>query len=222
MSDFDKPLVAGRTPSPWGMDEATPLDGDPRPKPPNWDAIHHFKNPTKRKLQVCFFWAKNTINNNAPAYVKAAQKLLGEHNLVLDVCGGDEKKPERTLPFDEMMNLSHEDTLWQQAKRLHAHEGRLPIIFCRFAGPVGASSDTNGYFEHREGCGPVAFINVDNTSIDGVTLLHELGHAAGCGHERSGKDAAFPNFMDYSPPARTGILRNQVIKLAAAAFAVDA
>ena len=55
-----------------------------------------------------------------------------------------------------------------------------------------------------------------------ITLLHEIGHASDCGHQKSTSSDAYPNFMSYPPPDRTGILRNQVIKLARSYFARDA
>jgi hypothetical protein len=214
MSDQDKGVVAGRVPGPIGI--------QPAALPPGWNEIHHYKYPTKRKLQCCFFWTSNTTKNNAPSYVAGANKLLQEHNLVLDICPGTEKVAERTLPFNEMVNTSHEEELRNLAHKNHYHEGRIPVIFCRFAGPVGADSDTNGYVVRLENWLPFILINVDNDSADGVTLLHEIGHASGCEHEKSTSSDAYPNFMSYPPPNRTGILRNQVIKLAKSYFAQDA
>ncbi len=223
MDDFDSGVVAGRVPGPLGQDDRLRLGGDPKgPLPPGWNEIHHFRNPVKRTLQCCFFWASNANKNNAPAYVDAAKRLLQEHNLTLDVCGGTQKSAERTLPFDEMVNVSHEETLWNQANKAHSHEGRVPVIFCRFAGVIGGDSDTNGYVVRLQGKAPLILINVDNNSSDNLTLLHEIGHVAGCEHITSTVNDAFPNFMSAPPPNRTGVLRNQVIKLAGAAFARDA
>ena len=214
MSDHNKGIVAGRVPGPAGLQPAT--------LPPGWHEIHHYKYPTKRKLQCCFFWTSNATKNNAPAYVAGANKLLQEHNLVLDVCPGVDKVPERTLKFNEMVNITHEQELRNLAHKSHYHEGRISVIYCRFAGAMGGDSDTNGDVVRLENWLPYILINVDNDSADSVTLLHEIGHALGCGHEKSAPSDAFPNFMSYPPPNRTGIQRNQVIKLASAYFARDA
>jgi hypothetical protein len=162
------------------------------------------------------------MKNNAPAYVAAANKLLQEHNLVLDICPGVNKVVERTLAFDELVNISHEETLRNMAHKSHYHEGRIPVIFCRFSGPIGGNSDTNGYVVRLGNWLPFILINVDNDSSDNITLLHEIGHASDFGHQKSTSSDAYPNFMSYPPPDRTGILRNQVIKLARSYFARDA
>jgi hypothetical protein len=214
MSDINKGVVKGRVPGPIGI--------QPAALPLGWNEIHHYKHPTKRKIQCCFFWTSNTTKNNAPAYVAGANKLLHEHNLVLDICPGTEKIAERTLLFNEMVNTSHEEELRNLAHKNHYHEGRIPVIFCRFAGPVGANSDTNGYVVRLENWLSFILINVDNDSADSVTLLHEIGHASGCEHQSSKPSDTYPNFMSYPPPNRTGILRNQVIKLANSYFAQDA
>jgi hypothetical protein len=197
-------VTAKRKPGPIGID------------PIIWNAIHHYKYPVKRKLQCCFFWTGNAIKNNAPDYVTGANKLLKEHNLLLDVCPSVNKVSERTLPFNEMVNVSHEQELRNLAHKNHYHEGRIPVIFCRFMGPIGRDSDTNGYVVRLVNWLPFILINVDNNSADNITLLHEIGHASGCEHLNSDT-----NFMNY-PPNRNGILRNQVIKLATSYFARNA
>lgn len=64
---------------------------------------------------------------------------------------------------------------------------------------------------------PYVLINSNAQSIDGVTLLHEIGHAAGNGHVgTSGGDVVF-NFMSYAHN-RTDMLRDQVIKIANSFF----
>ena len=70
------------------------------------------------------------MKNNAPAYVAAANKLLQEHNLVLDICPGVNKVAERTLAFDELVNISHEETLRNMAHKSHYHDSdSRPLIF---------------------------------------------------------------------------------------------
>lgn len=188
-----------------------------------WNQIHHYKYPVRRKMQCCFFWTSNTKKNNAPKYTSAANKLLKEHNLLLDVCSpGTEKTAECTINFNELVDLSHYQELRELVHKKHYQEGYIPIIFCRFAGALGGESDTLGHTVKIENWLPFILINVDKNSIDGVTLLHEIGHVSKCGHMKSKADDAYPNFMSYPPPKRTGIQRNQVIKLAKSYFSRDA
>ncbi|NEV63983.1 M3 family oligoendopeptidase [Thiorhodococcus minor] len=218
----DTGALTGRIPGASGLEPATSPRTAASPSPGLLKRIHQYRYPVRRKLQCCFFWTANAQKNNAPAYVTAASRLLDEHNLELDVCPGVEKTAAHTLPFNALVDISHEEELRNLAHKAHYHEGRIPVIFCRFAGALGGESDTLGYLVRLENWLPFILINVDKTSEDGVTLLHEIGHASDCGHVKSKKGDLYPNFMSYPPPTRTGILRNQVIRLAKSYFARNA
>lgn len=218
----DSGAIGGRLPGSVGLKPAARPRTAASPSPELLKRIHEYRYPVRRKLQCCFFWTSNTTRNNASAYVAAARKLLDEHNLELDVCPGVDKTPAHTLPFNELVNTTHEEELRNLAHKAHIHNGRMPVIFCRFAGALGGDSDTMGYVARLENWLPFILINVDKDSEDGVTLLHEMGHTSGCAHQGSKKGDLYPNFMSYPPPTRTGILRNQVIRLARSYFAVDA
>ncbi|MBK1721539.1 hypothetical protein [Thiocystis violacea] len=222
MTDQNKGAVAGRLPGSIGVRPATSARTAASPSPALLEQLHHYRYPVRRRLQCCFFWTSNALKNNAPAYVAAANARLDEHNLVLDICPGVEKTAAHTVTFNELVNTSHEEELRNLVHKAHDHEGRIPVIFCRFAGALGGDSDTLGYLVRLENWLPFILINADKDSADGVTLLHEIGHASGCGHEQSAKGDLYPNFMSYPPPPRTGILRKQVIRLARSYFARDA
>jgi hypothetical protein len=226
MNEDDKPLVAGRSPSSWGADDLAPIAAGNQTlaTPPGWNEQHHYKNPKRKKLQCCFYWTKNASDTNAPLYAAMAKKLLLEHNLTLDVCGGTAKTAERTLAFNDLVNTAFETDVWDQAQKLHSHENHLPVVFCSFAAQAGHDSDTNGYVTRLENGRTMVLINADRTSSDHVTLMHELGHvASGPTHVFAKPEHPVVNIM-HTPPGdrpRTDILRQQVIDLAKLPYAVD-
>lgn len=70
----------------------------------------------------------------------------------------------------------------------------------------------------RKGREPFVLINTNHMSADGVTLLHEIGHAADCGHIAASSGDVVQNFMSYGGN-RTDMLRDQVIKISKSFFA---
>lgn len=145
--------------------------------------------------------------------------MLKEHNLKLDVIPARSKTPSSTLAFQERIYLAdHAAELRNLAHQKLVANGRLPVIFCRFRSGVGGDSDTRGYVEKTlPNWLPFVLINVDETSPDNVTLLHEIGHAGGLGHMGSNPSDAVFNFMSYAAN-RDDMLRNQVIAIAKAYF----
>ncbi|NOQ15871.1 MAG: hypothetical protein GQ581_02320 [Methyloprofundus sp.] len=189
-----------------------------------WDQIHNYQYPTRRKLRCCLFWTSNTQKKDASKYVTAADELLTDHNLILDVCPSDAKKTAaRTIQFNELVDISHYEELRQLVHQNHYDEGRIPVIFCRFAGSLGGEShDTGVTVKTLEDWLPFILINDDKQIMDDLTLLHEMGHASNCGHMKTSDNLDVHNFMAYAPPKRKGILRKQVIKLARSYFTRDA
>ncbi len=199
------------------------IKAPPGINPRIWDEIHNYRYPSKRKLQCCLFWTSNTKKNSAKTYINAANSLLTDHNLILDICPENAKKTtERTIEFNELVDISHYEELRNLVHRNHRHNGRIPIIFCRFAGSLGGESHDTGMTINIEHWLPFILINDDKEIMDNLTLLHEIGHASNCEHVNSGNNAAVHNFMDYPPPKRVGILKKQVIKLARSYFAREA
>lgn len=183
------------------------------PSPSNWKAINEYKHPGNVKVKLTLFSSENALNNPSSQYLSAAQTLLNQHGLDLD-----SHVVSTPLPYTDLAN-SIDSAL---ELRMLAHKSyqdsspRLPVIFCRFASQI--AGEVNGVTIKETDWLPFVLINSDNTSPDGVTLLHEIGHASGLGHVGRGKNDVMENFMTYGSN-RTGMTRNQVIAIANSYFA---
>jgi hypothetical protein len=188
----------------------------------DWDKIHNYKHPGNLTVRLTLFWTEPAANP-APALVKKAETMLKEHGLGLDVYINTQKSPAMTLKY----SLAMDEYDWEeQSKAIRglAHAAyqdtrpRLPVIFIPFRSYVkGEDCNTNGRTEKKMGWLPYVIINSGLNSPDNVTLLHEIGHAAECVHEAVGPSDVIQNFMSYGTN-RTGIMRNQVLKIASAYF----
>ncbi|MBD2202365.1 hypothetical protein H6G33_12085 [Calothrix sp. FACHB-1219] len=212
-----------------------PLNRHQGQSPAEWDKLHNYVHPGTVTLRLAIFWTSNVKDENDPMpdYFSKAQGLLKQHGLNLQAYPATTKDPATTLQFNEEVTLRTQAMELRQ--KAHAafpgdNYSRLPVIVC----PLRQSTigeEANGMViidrpDEPSDWLPFVLINSKAKSPDRVTLLHEIGHAAGLVHPGAvGKDAAIINFMQYYDPATTnlpgreGILHNQVKKLAVAYFA---
>lgn len=194
-------------------------------KPPGWKDFHEYKHPGNKKVRVTFFWTNLTKSDPAAKMVKASRKMLQEHGIGLDVYPFDRKKAKHphTLiyPYEvttrddvkKLRQLAHEAFDDQKTKD---KKQRIPIIFCNYR---TSGDHTLGETFKLSNWLPFCLINVKVPSKDGLTLLHEIGHAAGlkCEKYRPGKDS-IQNIMHYGAPKRTDMNKKQVLAVARAYF----
>lgn len=150
------------------------------PNPPGWDAIHNYKHPGGATVRITHFTTKNVSGDPFNDYVAKAKALLQQHGLNLDVL---EKGPvDFERPVQDMEDV--------QAVRMAAHKAfqdkqkddkaRLPVISTVYGSINGKDEHgINGQTFTGTEWLPFVFINAANKSADSVTLLHEIGHAAG-------------------------------------------
>lgn len=189
-----------------------------------WDALHKYKHPGNIKVRLTFFWASNSTSDPAKTLADKAAALLGEHGMGIDVYPSMTKTAAHTLPFQEKLYL--DDHALELRHKAHGvfqdKKPRLPVIFCPFRGEGGGGDgpcSTNGMCLKGTNWLPFVLINSELMSPDNVTLLHEIGHAAGLMHMATGANDAVKNFMGYQP-TRTGMLRNQVVSIAQSYFSI--
>jgi hypothetical protein len=181
--------------------------------PPGWDALHKYKHPGKLAARVTIYLANNAKVDPTLRYVRVATDLLAGHGLQLDA----QRVSTRLVYSEQIYLLSQAKDLRKLAEATQpVPSNRLAVVVCPMRDSMG---DSDNGVTIRDGAGspPYVLINSVMQSNDGVTLLHEVGHAAGNGHVgTSGGDVVF-NFMSYGNN-RTDMLRDQVVKIAKSFF----
>ncbi|MDD5036645.1 MAG: hypothetical protein PHE55_18045 [Methylococcaceae bacterium] len=182
-------------------------------QPSGWDALHKYKHPGKLTVRITIYLANNASMDPTLRYVQVARELLAVHGLALDA----QRVSARLVYSEQLYLLSQADDLRKLAELAQpVPANRLAIIVCPMRDNMG-DNDNGISLSDRPGWPPFVLINSNLQSTDGVTLLHEIGHAAGNGHvATSGSDVVF-NFMSYGHN-RSDMLRNQVIKIAKSFF----
>lgn len=166
-------------------------------------------------LNVDIIWAvkANVGINYLPHAMQVSELLLAKHGLKLKINPNTEYSNARYLDGFENGIICRYDqwgNLGEVADKLKAkgfdRQNALTVIMGNAREVPNAEDDT----KRLAGCTvskytqvkPFVVLNVNAASVDGATLLHEMGHAAGfCDHE-----SASSHFMSY------GTLRNEVTK----------
>ena len=192
----------------------------------------------RMSLALSFVWTQSASSENLSSrYVAKAQELLHKHDraLTLDILpqrhfseaqlGGDMQYNEEEKRFEMEVCRTVESAEAFAKAATFKNQGRLVVVWfvpadvlsyafnkptlvpaiTGFAGKYCKSNSTNRRF---------CLIDCSSPTADGVTLLHEIGHAAGCDH-RFSKDK---NFMSYGV-ARSEIDSDQLKLLRGAWFA---
>lgn len=179
-----------------------------------------YKLSTPKKLSIALFFHTNYGREDDNGLVGRANDKLFDHNLQLDIWpeahSGGFKNGFNTLRLgtakvnpDE--DLPHIRKLIAEALARRTQPNMLPVLFCQF---IGCSC---GEVRFIKGQVPIALIGY-TANEDKMTLLHEIGHAAGLGHDVQNDDPKNRNFM-HTSETRTTMYRFQVDKLAQASFA---
>lgn len=182
--------------------------------PPGWDEIHNYKHPGNVTAGIAVFKTTGMTKDFTKRYIDTARTMLKDHGLGLDVYIHSTAL-EWTLPLQtieqvlELRMLAH--------KAYQDSRPRLPVMFA----PMHASVHSTGQTYTKTDWLPFVVINSEEESQDGVTLLHELGHAAdvpGRVDAPVGKDDAVHNFMEYGDN-RNDMHKQQVVAIARSYFA---
>jgi len=147
-------------------------------------------------------------------YIEVAKNMLNEHGLRLDAYIHSTAL-KWTIPLQTIDQVTDLRMLGHQA--YHDTRPRLPVFFS----PMHYSTHSTGQTFSNTDWLPFVVINSEEESPDGVTLLHEMGHAAKVTGDvdvpvRPGD--AVNNFMLYGT-GRNDMHKKQVIALAQSYFA---
>jgi len=183
--------------------------------PPGWDEIHSYKHPGSVTLGLAVFKTTGVTKDFSGRYVEVAKKMLKEHGLSLDVYIHSTAL-KWTMPLQTIDQVTDLRMLAHQAYQ--DTRPRLPVIFA----PMHYSTHSTAQTFSNTDWPPFVVINSEEESPDGVTLLHEMGHAAkvpGDVDKPVGPSDAVNNFMLYGS-GRNDMHKKQVIALAQSYFAV--
>ncbi len=173
------------------------------------------------ELSIALFFHSNYGRDSDNGTVARASDTLWDHNLRLDVWPPAEshgfKNGFNTLRLGSQKvnpqeDLPHIRKLMRDALARRGRPFVLPVLFCQY---VGCSCGEVRYLEG--GVDPVVLVGY-SINDDKMTLLHEIGHAAGLSHDVQNADPNNRNFM-HTTETRTTMYRFQVEKLAKARFA---
>ncbi|BDC49045.1 hypothetical protein F183_A13610 [Bryobacterales bacterium F-183] len=170
------------------------------------------KKVTTGTINVDFVWAvkENVGINYLPHTLQVTELLLAKYGMKFNA-QYTKNTPTRYLPgFEDGIICRYDDygnlqKVHDQAKAKGFFSGKALTVVMGNAREVPAAADDT---KRLAGCtvskyeNKFVVLNVNAVSVDGATLLHEIGHAAGfCSHESAGS-----HFMSY------GTMRNEVTK----------
>lgn len=198
-----------------------------------------------RVLRAQVFWLSSAavpgdptgVFNPVPAYLKAANALLAKHNMSIRLSPGSQ--PESLVSFDdELEDFTRGPTGTLSRARAAVNSlmapGAIFVIVGKFKEPFSPSH--RAVLGHTQHSSPffafdtTLFLNSRRAAKDGMTLLHEMGHAAGA--DKGGRteadwesEALARNFMSHSKTStlpRDQMMRWQADALAGSFFGGNA
>ena len=175
----------------------------------------NYKHPKNVRLRLSLFWVNNYFGDSYQAMIRRTDEMVKEHNLGLDCWPSVNKDPLTSLDgFDNgrLIETTDYDALRARADNIVTSRNRAAsviVIFCNF------KDTANGLNVRGTSANPMCLISPG--LHDGIPLLHELGHAAGMGHDHTATDAQNRNFMAEAAP-RTRMYQWQIKKLATSFF----
>jgi len=152
------------------------------------------------KVVQCAFYYETSQGDgmfSAGVLARKANELLLPHNMELRVYRELRglSVPGLTLTYDQKIYSGTEDetaSIFKVAKAVYdPPRNILPVIFCTIASVGTAGSTKTVVAEDRK----VVLIFMNTPSSDDVTLLHEIGHAAGREHVIWKKNGTLENIL---------------------------
>lgn len=183
------------------------------------DTITDFRNPKRVRLTIACIYLNSYFKNDDQGVVAKAREVLDKHNIELDVFPLSLVKTSyNTIPYSKLIKDEPEayKELYDAAKEKIKQMGctfviPLPVVFGQYeCGGYGIAPKVPGRLTRLCMISPT----VNN---DKMTLIHELGHAAGLNHDLIPGPPR--NFM-HEADTRTVMYKYQVEAMAKAPFSV--
>ncbi len=178
-----------------------------------------YKHPGNLAVRLALFWITNSNDLTGQSQLNRAEEMLKEHGFRLDCWNSRTKMDQMTIPFeDRLVERTDYDYLAGKTRDIlddAAKVNYLPIIFCQFRFMANGLT----VFDTPTKCLVKPFIMVDPifSGGDKVTLLHEVGHAAGLDHDHTATNMTTRNFMNEAV-TRTTMFKWQIQKMAQSFF----
>ncbi len=232
--------------------QGRPITGLNAPNPTRFKELLKldFKNPKAVTIKVTMFWTKSAgTPSHIPNYRTTAKSALGAHNLTLDILEPEKKILDYNGAARTDEEINEIRGLAEIAFPTSKGAGRLPVIVCPFVqifpnqgvstfGDFGMTkvSQTGGSVV-IDGVTWLPFVMINSlaNSADNITLVHEIGHAAGLKHLPANlllevqpgamefltaqKIDVTKNFMNDGKDRQEQLFAYQIQKLAGAYFA---
>jgi hypothetical protein len=177
----------------------------------------NYKVPQTVRLTIGVFYLSNYYKASNEGTVAKAIDKFAEHNLQLDVWPYAGAKGEgNCIEFeDRLVEERDHAAIYKQAKEILTKRCSfiipVPVIYCQYVGPAyGKTVTVSGALTDMCFIQPVV-------NDDKMTLVHELGHAAGLNHDRT--NSTPKNIMAEDEP-RSMLMKWQVQQFSKAKFAV--
>ncbi len=175
--------------------------------------------PGDKKVNLALFWATNFFGDKDTFVLDKAESMLKEHGIGLS-CWPSSKLKTADNTFDFGSGLIRQEqysqiylTLAEAANKAGKRQS-LYVLFCQFMGLANGVTISNGPMLCFRT--PMVFV-APTPGNDGVTLLHEAGHAGGLDHDKTSTGTTGRNFMNEAE-SRSTMMKWQLEKLGKAFF----
>ncbi len=178
-----------------------------------------YKQPGNFAVRLALFWLSNSNDSTSSIQLNRSEEMLKEHGFRMDCWSSRTKTDQMTIPFeDRLVERTDYDNLVSKINDILTNSGKnnyLPIIFCQFRFTANGLT----VFDTPTKClvKPIILVDPIFSGGDNVTLLHEIGHAAGLDHDHTATNMTNRNFMN-EVNTRTTMFKWQIQKMAQASF----
>jgi hypothetical protein len=200
--------------------------------PKGYSKLHNYVEPGTKQVKLSVFWTKNAWPNTFVKTAEVCRLVLERHGLRLSLIPGVLRIDQHVLSFDEEIDAGGQiEELTEQVQKSGVSlSGRLVVINApvrtELSGSVGNEQSPFGWTWPASSAPwgkNFVVLNSKKTSPTALSLLHEIGHAAGLEHMYDDAKSIEASFMSapergkYKEPG-PAVLAPQVKKIANAFF----